>query len=281
MTVETNARFLSELNEAYPRNRDLIKEGDDHIRLVKNVLKNTFPAIDRAVNYSAENLNKMNSTFVYDGDTLGVTSSLAFDGGLTLDMGGNVLKEIGEPEEANDAVNLGYLQGEKGAWPVGSIFFTVDSRNPNEIMGFGVWEEFAAGRVIIGTGSGTDANNETKLFANEGTGGEYAHKLTAETLPSHQHGLGDIAVAEAGNHSHQYGLGRAYDESGTGRPQIGGGQSKQMWAVGYNTNIHNGGIGYDGTHTHPLSGSMEAIGGGQAHNNIQPYICVNIWKRTE
>lgn len=279
MTVETNARFLSELNESYPRNRDLIKEGDDHIRLIKNVLKNTFPAIDGAVKYSTENLNKMNSTFVYDGEALGVNSSLTFAEKLDLDMGGNVVKNVGDPVDPQDAVTLNHMHT-IGAWPVGSVFFTVDSRNPSEILGFGTWREFAAGRVIIGTGSNTDSNSETRVFANESTGGAYAHTLEASEMPTHNHEPGeDLIVAAAGNHSHQYGLGRAYDESGTGRPQIGGGQSRQTWAVGYNTDIHNGGIGYDGEHTHTLSGHTSSAGGGGAHNNIQPYIAVNIWLR--
>lgn len=37
----------------------MIKEGDDHIRLVKSCTKSTFPRMDRKVDFSAEQLNKL------------------------------------------------------------------------------------------------------------------------------------------------------------------------------------------------------------------------------
>lgn len=42
MTIES-ATFLNSLNASYPANADQMGEGDDHIRLLKSVLKNTFP----------------------------------------------------------------------------------------------------------------------------------------------------------------------------------------------------------------------------------------------
>ena len=42
MTIE-NATFLHNLNASYPANADQMGEGDDHIRQMKLVLKNTFP----------------------------------------------------------------------------------------------------------------------------------------------------------------------------------------------------------------------------------------------
>ena len=42
MTIES-ATFLNSLNASYPANADQMGEGDDHIRQLKTVLKNTFP----------------------------------------------------------------------------------------------------------------------------------------------------------------------------------------------------------------------------------------------
>lgn len=58
MTVE-RAQFISQLDEQNPRSLDMIKEGDDHIRLTKDCTKSTFPRFDRRVDFSAEQLNKL------------------------------------------------------------------------------------------------------------------------------------------------------------------------------------------------------------------------------
>ena len=43
MTVET-ASYISQLNNSYPAVGDPVGEGDDHLRLIKSVLKTSFPS---------------------------------------------------------------------------------------------------------------------------------------------------------------------------------------------------------------------------------------------
>ena len=45
-----SATYVSGLVDANPPGTDAISQGDDHIRLIKTVLKNTFPNADEAVN---------------------------------------------------------------------------------------------------------------------------------------------------------------------------------------------------------------------------------------
>ena len=73
------------------------------------------------------------------------------------------------------------------------------------------------------------------------TGGETTHTLTVSEIPSHDHGL---------NHFH-----------GSKNFQHGG---------DFTSLVTNGSTNY----------STLTTGGGQAHNNLQPYLAVNIWKRT-
>jgi len=49
MTVES-ATYVSGLNANYPPGSDTISEGDDHLRLIKAVLKSTLPNADEAIN---------------------------------------------------------------------------------------------------------------------------------------------------------------------------------------------------------------------------------------
>lgn len=48
MTVE-NATYIHQLDRTLPTNVDLISEGDDHIRLTKKTVQNTFPNVTGAV----------------------------------------------------------------------------------------------------------------------------------------------------------------------------------------------------------------------------------------
>lgn len=56
MTVET-ATFIKQLDAANPGGADLLAEADDHLRLLKAVLKATFPNLDGAVTSTPAQLN--------------------------------------------------------------------------------------------------------------------------------------------------------------------------------------------------------------------------------
>ncbi len=58
MSLET-ATYLTSLNASNPSSDDLAKDGDDHIRLVKSVLKATFPTLTGAVTPTLAELNKL------------------------------------------------------------------------------------------------------------------------------------------------------------------------------------------------------------------------------
>ncbi len=56
MTVET-ALYPTQLNTTLPTSSDFVSEGDDHLRLLKTVVKTTFPNVAGAVNASQTELN--------------------------------------------------------------------------------------------------------------------------------------------------------------------------------------------------------------------------------
>ncbi len=68
MTIET-ATFVDDLNPALPAGTDDRSEGDNHIRLVKAVLQNTFPNITGAVTVSHTELNAVSSKADATGET--------------------------------------------------------------------------------------------------------------------------------------------------------------------------------------------------------------------
>lgn len=56
MALES-AQFISQLNVSNPLSTDTVSQADDHLRLIKSVLKNTFPNLSAPVTSTAEQLN--------------------------------------------------------------------------------------------------------------------------------------------------------------------------------------------------------------------------------
>ena len=130
-------------------------------------------------------------------------------------------------------------------YPVGSIYLTASSTNPTTLFG-GTWVQISQGRTLIGAGTGTDVNNTSQTFTAGSTGGEYTHTLTVDELASHGHSVPYIRHW-------------SWNDGGSNPGNLG--------------DVSNGGYG-----SYSLTASN--TGGGQAHNNIQPYLVVNIWQRT-
>lgn len=127
------------------------------------------------------------------------------------------------------------------AWPIGSIYMSVNSTSPANLFG-GTWERIS----------------ETFLFAASSsypagsTGGEFTHKLTQSELPDYS-----LSVANGSNviRSKTGSSADAYvqtQSSGWGIPNW---ESKTV--------------------------TVASGGSGAAHNNMPPYLSVWIWKRTK
>lgn len=58
MTIET-APYVAGLDDQLPLSTDMVKEGDNHIRLIKGATKGTFPRFDAEIKFSASQLNRL------------------------------------------------------------------------------------------------------------------------------------------------------------------------------------------------------------------------------
>ena len=149
-------------------------------------------------------------------------------------------------------------------YPVGSIYMSTASTNPGTLFPGTTWEAYAQGRVLIGAGTGTDSRSERKTFAAGSTGGEYNHQLTVGELATHGH---SASSSSSGAHTHTYKsrnmTGLNWDQ-GDGVTSVSGSKAITIPSAG--------------THTHTIT--VNSAGSSTAHNNIQPYISVYIWRRT-
>lgn len=158
-------------------------------------------------------------------------------------------------------------------YPVGSIYMSVSDTSPQTLFG-GTWEKLQ-GRFLIGTGSATDNNNDTRTLKLNQTGGEFAHTLTSSE--SGQKNLGNITTGnESQSHTHSITTGGYTYPNGSSPGAFSTATSNSTLAK--DTDGYTFMTSESANHTHSFSiGGQDAS---QSHNNIPPYLAVNMWKRT-
>ena len=157
---------------------------------------------------------------------------------------------------------LGYLSGVTSAiqtqiqnlYPVGSIYINGSvATNPNSLLGFGTWERYGEGRVLVSQ-NGSDSSFDTLGE----TGGDkdavtVDHTHTASvTDPTHSH-TGSMGDGAGGSLFPDY------------HPQDG-----NFHRASYTTGAASTGI----------SVSISSTGTSATNRNLQPYITVYMWRRT-
>lgn len=129
-------------------------------------------------------------------------------------------------------------------YPIDSIYFSMNTLNPADLFSFGVWEKI---EDVFLFGSGT------KLLGV--TGGKETVALTVEEMPQHKHGM--IAGSNPYNKTD---------------PEWSAATSTWGFVDAKFSKEAN-----EGTHRY-----LEAInyeGNSAAHENMPPYLAVNIWRR--
>lgn len=128
------------------------------------------------------------------------------------------------------------------AYPVGSIYISYSSTSPATLFG-GSWTQLTAGRFLVAAGTG---------YTLTSTGGEATVTLTESQMPAHRHLEYIESDGAARPINSSYGLGSS--------------------SYGYNLK---------GSGNSSASGMLtESTGGSAAHNNLPPYMAVNMWRRT-
>jgi hypothetical protein len=142
----------------------------------------------------------------------------------------------------------------QAVYPVGSIYINAtSSSNPATLLGFGTWEAFGAGRVMVGLNA-SDADFDTA----EETGGS-----KDAIVVSHTH-TATSTVTDPG-HSHSY---------STGLNPIGGAGGNDLRNNWQTIQTGSASTGITVATTNASTGSSGT------NANLQPYITVRMWKRT-
>lgn len=132
--------------------------------------------------------------------------------------------------EVDDAVSIAL-----NIFRVGSIYMSINPTDPSTLFG-GTWERIKD-RFLLSAGD---------TYSAGATGGEAAHTLTVNEMPTHNHG--------------------SYYRSAYTTQSSG--------SVGVTTRTSTSA---QSTQTTDI---IQNSGGGQAHNNMPPYLAVYMWVRT-
>lgn len=165
------------------------------------------------------------------------------------------------------------------AHPVGEIWETTTNDDPNKLWSWQKWVKMDAGRVLISAGTYTE-NGTTYTYTLGATGGEAKHTITISEMPLHGHSGSTTTASLDGYLSIENGLhnGPAHRDGG-GIVQLEGSyDARRKYGDSDGNNPMGRNLHIAASHNHNLS--ISATGGGQAHENRQPYTVVNRWKRT-
>lgn len=165
------------------------------------------------------------------------------------DKNSDGLFEIGWNADFNKGLNIdgGLTLARKALidviYPVGSIYMSVNNVSPQSFFG-GVWEQIKD-KFLLSAGDTYSAGS---------TGGEATHTLTVSEMPSHEGHLETNTTNWNGNNN-LYLPASVFSSYGT---------TPRGWAT---------------QATNEVVPAGENKGGGQAHNNMPPYLTVYVWKR--
>jgi microcystin-dependent protein len=180
-------------------------------------------------------------------------------------------------DEVDNTITALTDQIEKERVSIGEIIeITGVSTNPNILKGYGTWESFGAGQVLVGVGSFTDTNSETLVWSDGETGGEYSHTMTQAELVDHTHTYSGTTTTN-GAHTHPIHISAASPNNDATEANL-----PPMFSNGNAISFDSSYMiaSSAGSHAHTYSGTTTSTGTTTAFNVMQPTLAVYRWKRT-
>lgn len=284
-----------------------LEKADKNIQSVASTFSGTaFPTTNLAVGMQcmrtddSNNIYKLTSTspvtwelvpsksYVDNAVTTGVKSVTNFKGATSTAAGAAGLVPAPDKGTQTD-----YYLSADGTWkkvqqrsvkevidivhPVGSIWETTTTDDPNTLWAGTTWVKMDAGRVLVAAGSYTESGT-TYTYNLGDTGGEAKHQLSTDELANHSHGNSCSTASLVGTWSSTSDQGVSNSPSNSLSGIISGSDCSGDTHSGSNGNNTPKTITINATHSHSIS--ISSTGSNASHENRQPYTVVNRWKRT-
>lgn len=293
------ANYISELDSNNPLVGDFVSEGDDHIRLLKKVIKQSFPNVDATVKHSNDTFNS-----VIDNIDLSVIGTMDFNNSSVINVGAVNSDNAIEPRSYYDNryvrnnivldsdITLANNTGKIVLTKVdGTTIFTALRMDSSDVIQVG-----GATTPMIIKGANIDLAEGTQLnsidFVNIAYPIGTIYTNSASTLPPSDPsllGFGTWSLFGEGRVLISKSTGGVFDTLGeTGglkRTTLSGSDmpkhthtvsTVRYYTAGAPTNAPNG-----PWKKQKSGGQISSVtGNGLSHNNLQPYITSYRWIRT-
>jgi len=262
MALETGT-YIDSLVVTNPAATDALSQADEHLRLLKSTIKATFPNVAGAVTGTHTAINakvaEPVSAITSDGSApslnaaagvtadnlktlLGITAAVEPAITTATDSEGEVTPALATGITAAEVWNLVKSAALDSIYPIGAIYTAITSGSPQSVFG-GTWVSFGQGRVLVGHDDASEPDSDFVASSTDGS------SVLVGGAKKHT-----LSVDEIPSHTH--GISNFENPAGTG-----------------STGSANGASSFSTVNT-------TATGGGTAHNNLQPYVVVYMWKRT-
>jgi microcystin-dependent protein len=236
--------YIDDLDASLPAATDPLSQADDHIRMIKTVLKQTFPSFDSSIYDVVYPVG-----CIYE-STVGTDPSTLFPGTNWSSFGqGKMLV---------------------GLQSTDSDFNQVE-------------EEGGSKTVTLTTDQMPQHNHPLNLNVSEAGGHTHDNDFAISDAGTHKHGS-NLRLEGAWNGNVLIDNSLFYNTGVAGREidelsDTNSGDSTYTMEAGSHSHSITGDITEVGAHTHGFTGSIDNTGGGSAHDNMPPYVVVYRWKR--
>ena len=214
--------------------------------------------------------NDTNTGFFKSGDSVSFSlnnSTIMTMDATGLDMNTHKIVGVVDPTDDQDAATKKFVLDNAGGialtdvYPIGSIYLSTSSTNPNTTFGFGTWSRVGAGRYIIDAPSGDAGATSTGTAltnAENRAVGQHTHTFTGDAMSDHGHAEPEISGT--------------WLKDGSGGISLSGGGARSLEDINTFMGSIPGASAGTPTGTNANSGSV-------AGTNA-PYISIFMWKRT-
>lgn len=168
---------------------------------------------------------------------------------------------------------------DEGPFPgkvIASGAFAVTKNGGNGCDGsnsYGAYDfDFKASRSWTGATSSNGGHSHTLTI---NSGGAHSHTITVNDGGSHAH---TASSNSTGAHNHTITVNNGGSHNHTASAANNGNHSHTITVNDNGKHVHTASSASAGAHTHGIT--VSNTGGGQSHENMPPYLAVNLWRRT-
>jgi hypothetical protein len=238
MPLET-AEYFDTLQPDWPLGTDPENQGDDHIRMIKQVIQNTFPSLNGAVIGTPTEFNNVTTGLQFYaenadtgvGDHFSLTNPAVPGTQTALQVRSAVAQGEAVHSQSNFVVTWYDIMN--ALYPVGAVVMNSKNANPSTYLGFGTW--VARQGSIYGAGAKADYEGMSVTLSAGNLAGNWRianqklvatkYNLAMNAVTAHAHDVPNVIWTGGTGNAAQGGTSNVPGKVGTAKTSDGGGHT--------------------------------------------------------